>query len=245
MVGAALDVNSRLRVVLVDDEAPARDRLARLLESCEEAELIGQCEDGRALLELCSKQHPDLVLLDVEMPGPDGLELARQIRTLEDPPEIVFVTAFENYAVEAFGVRAVDYLVKPVRLERLRAALDGVRTRARRPGVEPMLVARLADRITRIAIGEIRALIAEDKYVSVHSVGGVALVEDSLVQLESRFEGRFLRIHRNALVSTSHLRSLYRDAQGSERVEIDDVDICPEVSRRNLPAVRRALMGKS
>ncbi|SRR6056297_1960817 len=243
MVGAALDVNSRLRVVLVDDEAPARDRLARLLESCEEAELIGQCEDGSDLLQLCSNQQPDLVLLDVEMPGPDGLELARQIRSLKDPPEVVFVTAFENYAVEAFDVRAADYLVKPVRLERLRAALDGAR--ARRPGVEPMLVARLADRITRIPIGEIRALIAEDKYVSVHSVGGVALVENSLVQLESRFEGRFLRIHRNALVSTSHLRSLYRDAQGSERVEIDDVDICPEVSRRNLPAVRRALMGKS
>lgn len=244
MAGAALDVNSRLRVVLVDDEAPARDRLARLLADCEGADLVGQCEDGSGLLELCSKQQPDLVLLDVEMPGPDGVELARQIKAMQHPPEVVFVTAFENYAVDAFDVRAADYLVKPVRLERLRAALDGVRGRARRPGVEPMLVARLADRITRIPAAEIRALIAEDKYVSVHSTGGVALVEDSLVQLESRFADRFLRIHRNALVSMAHLRSLYRDAQGSDRVEIDEVEVRPEVSRRNLPAVRRVLMGK-
>jgi len=245
MVGAALEVRPHLRVVLVDDEAPARDRLARLLESCENAQLVGQCDDGSGLVELCSREQPDLVLLDVEMPGADGIELARHIKALQQPPEVVFVTAFENYAVDAFDVRAADYLVKPVRRERLEAALDRVRARSRKGELEPILVARLGDRITRIPVGEIRALIAEDKYVSVHSVGGVALVENSLVQLESRFEGRLLRVHRNALVSRRHLRSLYRDADGSERVEVDEVDVRPEVSRRNLPEVRRVLRGQA
>lgn len=244
MAGAALVVSSCLRVLLVDDEAPARDRLARLLEQCENVELIGQCEDGEGLLDLVSSQQLDLVLLDVEMPGADGLDLARQIRSLRNPPEIVFVTAFEGYAVDAFSVRAADYLVKPVRRERLEAALEGVRSRNRRPMAEPMLVARLGDRVTRIPLGEIRALIAEDKYVSVHSIGGIALVEDSLIQLESRFDGQFLRIHRNALVARQHLRALFRDPRGSERVEIDDVDVRPEVSRRNLAEVRRVLKGQ-
>lgn len=239
-----------LRVLLVDDEAPARDRLARLLQRCENAELIGQCEDGGDLLALCQTLKPDLLLLDVEMPGQDGLSLARDLRAhynrSSDPaPAIVFVTAFERYAVEAFDVRAADYLVKPVRQERLEAALTRVRDRISEIKDEPILVARLAERITRIPLGEIRALIAEDKYVSVHYLGGVALVEDSLVQLEQRFGQQFLRIHRNALVARLFLRALFRDESGSERVEIDDVDVQPEVSRRNLPEVRRVLRGLS
>lgn len=239
-----------LRVLLVDDEAPARDRLARLLQRCENAELIGQCEDGGDLLALCQTLKPDLLLLDVEMPGQDGLSLARDLRAhynrSSDPaPAIVFVTAFERYAVEAFDVRAADYLVKPVRQERLEAALTRVRDRISEIKDEPILVARLAERITRIPLGEIRALIAEDKYVSVHYLGGVALVEDSLVQLEQRFGQQFLRIHRNALVARLFLRALFRDEGGSERVEIDDVDVQPEVSRRNLPEVRRVLRGLS
>jgi len=243
-------VSRGLRVLLVDDEAPARDRLARLLQRCENAELIGQCEDGGDLLALCQTLKPDLLLLDVEMPGQDGLSLARDLRAhynrSSDPaPAIVFVTAFERYAVEAFDVRAADYLVKPVRQERLEAALTRVRDRISEIKDEPILVARLAERITRIPLGEIRALIAEDKYVSVHYLGGVALVEDSLVQLEQRFGQQFLRIHRNALVARLFLRALFRDESGSERVEIDDVDVQPEVSRRNLPEVRRVLRGLS
>jgi len=243
-------VSRGLRVLLVDDEAPARDRLARLLQRCENAELIGQCEDGGDLLALCQTLKPDLLLLDVEMPGQDGLSLARDLRAhynrSSDPaPAIVFVTAFERYAVEAFDVRAADYLVKPVRQERLEAALTRVRDRISEIKDEPILVARLAERITRIPLGEIRALIAEDKYVSVHYLGGVALVEDSLVQLEQRFGQQFLRIHRNALVARLFLRALFRDEGGSERVEIDDVDVQPEVSRRNLPEVRRVLRGLS
>jgi two-component system response regulator AlgR len=237
-------VSSRLRVVLVDDEAPARNRLARLLGECDDAALVGQAEDGQGLLELCSAEAPDLVLLDVEMPGADGLTLAQALQSLPRAPEIVFVTAFENYAVDAFDLRAADYLVKPVRRERLASALGRVRERVRRSDEEAVLIARLGDRVTRIPVGDIRVLSAEDKYVSVHYLGGVALVEDSLVQLEGRYPDRFLRVHRNALVDRRHLRSLYRDSDGAERVEVDGVDIHPEVSRRNLPAVRRVLKGQ-
>jgi len=244
MAGAVLVVSSRLRVLLVDDEAPARDRLARLLAECDGAELVGQAEDGKDLAELCSTRAPDLVLLDVEMPGADGLELAGVLKTLPRSPEVVFVTAFENYAVDAFDLRAADYLVKPVRQERLAAALDRVRDRIGRSADDAVLVARLGERVTRISLGEIRVLSAEDKYVSVHYLGGIALVEDSLVQLEARYGDRFLRVHRNALVARRHLRSLFRDAEGAERVEVDGVDCCPEVSRRNLPEVRRTLKGQ-
>ncbi len=246
MAGAALVVSSRLRVLLVDDEAPARDRLARLLDQCEGVELVAQCQDGSQLTGLCARHQPDLVFLDVEMPDQDGLSLARDLKRLPQPPAIVFVTAFERYAVEAFDVRAADYLVKPVRRERLESALERVWKR-RQPSApdEPILVARLAERITRIPLNEIRALIAEDKYVSVHYLGGVALVEASLVQLEQRFGDHFLRIHRNALVARSFLRSLFRDPDGAERVEIDDVEVRPEVSRRNLPEVRRVLKGQT
>jgi len=246
MAGPAPAVSRVLRIVLVDDEAPARDRLARLVEGIEDAELVGQYTDGTGVLDGSVSSKPDLVLLDVEMPGQDGIALAAQLADLPDPPAIVFVTAFERYAVDAFNVQAADYLVKPVRRERLVAALERVRERLSvQSQDEPTLVARLAERITRIPLGEVRALIAEDKYVSVHYIGGVALVEASLVQLEQRFADRFLRVHRNALVDRQHLRALFRDPSGAERVEIDDVDVCPEVSRRNLPVVRRALKGQA
>jgi len=235
-----------LDAYLVDDEAPALERLARLVGEVEGIRVVGQARDGRRLIEECHRLSPDLVLLDIEMPGDNGVKLARQLRALPRPPALIFITAFEQYAVDAFDVNAVDYLVKPVRRERLAQALD--RVRKQRPTEEPeqpepVLVARLGERVMRIPISEVRALIAEDKYISVHHLGGVALVEDSLINLEARFASRFLRIHRNALVALPHFRALFRDASGADRVEIDDVECQPEVSRRNLPEVRRALKG--
>jgi len=235
-------VNGPLRLMIVDDERPARERLARLIAACDEAELVGQAADGQGLLSECRRLQPDVLLMDVEMPGRDGVSLARELGQLSAPPAVVFVTAFERYAVEAFDLQAVDYLVKPVRQDRLEAALLRVRQRlmlGRKSG--PVLLARLGERVSRIPLADVRALLAEDKYVSVHHAGGQALIEESLVNIEKRFPNRFLRIHRNALVSQPHLRALFRDGEGAERVELDDVEVCPEVSRRNLPAVRRVL----
>lgn len=228
-----------LEVFIVDDELPAVRRLERLIEDQPEAITCGHTTDPEMVLGMCRDLVPDVVLLDVEMPGLDGVVLARRLREFSPPPSIIFVTAFEQYAVDAFDVAAVDYLVKPVRPERLAKALDRARKRPRsRPA---SLQSRLGDRLLTIPISEIRALIAEDKYTLVHHSGGSALVEDSLVSLEQRFPGIFLRVHRKALVSRRYLRGLHRDADGQERVELDGMAECPPVSRRNLAQVRQQL----
>ncbi|AKS42298.1 LytR/AlgR family response regulator transcription factor [Wenzhouxiangella marina] len=235
-------MSASLRVLVVDDEAPARERLLRLIEGIDGVEVAGSASRPNEVLPACRQASPDVVLLDVEMPGGNGVDVARQLSTLDPEPAVIFVTAFERYAVEAFDVEAIDYLVKPVRASRLEAAFARVRERLdRNPAQVPALLARLGERVTRIPLDEVRALIAEDKYVCVHHTGGKALVEESLVQLEQRFPERFLRVHRNALVDRNRLRALFRNPAGADCVEIEGIDVQPEVSRRNLPAVRRAL----
>lgn len=225
---------------LVDDEPPALRRLRRLVEEIGRHEVLGASTDPEVAIADCRRLRPEAVLLDVEMPGMDGVSIARRLREIDPTPAIIFVTAFEHYAVDAFDVAAADYLVKPVRRERLARALSriGRREAADDPA---MLSTRLADRVKNIPIGDVRALVAEDKYTCVHFPGGEALIDDSLVSLEARFPGRFLRVHRSALVARRYLRGLGRDASGQDCVEMDGVACRPEVSRRNLPAVRQAL----
>ncbi|NBB92380.1 MAG: response regulator [Gammaproteobacteria bacterium] len=231
-----------MRVLLVDDERPALERLARLLESQDGATVCGSLSDASGVLEACTELLPDVVLLDVEMPGMDGLDVARRLRKLSPPPAVVFVTAYEQYAVEAFELAAVDYLVKPVRADRLARALDRARSRPLGPG--QVLKTRLGDRLLSIPLAEVRALVAEDKYTVVHFDKGEALVDDSLVSLEQRFSRHFVRVHRKALVARRYLRGLFRDEKGQERVELDGSQCCPPVSRRNLPLVRQLLDGR-
>lgn len=239
MAGAVLVVTRALEVLLVDDELPAIRRLERLINDQPDAVVCGQATDPAQVARMCRELSPDVVLLDVEMPGLDGVGLARGLRELSPAPAIIFVTAFEQYAVDAFDVAAVDYLVKPVRPERLVKALSRARNRPRnRPAT---LQSRLGDRLLTIPVSDIRALIAEDKYTVVHYSGTTALVEDSLVSLEQRFPEVFFRVHRKALVSKRYLRGLHRDAEGQERVELDGMDACPPVSRRNLAQVRQLL----
>ena len=235
-------MNDTVSIYIADDESPAIDRLKRLLTSINGCEVVGaSTRSDKALLE-CARLHPDVIFLDVEMPGMDGVSLAGKLARMEMPPAVVFVTAYEQYAVEAFDLAAVDYLVKPVRPERLNRAIK--RIRAIRPGDrrEARLVARLGERILSIPLADIRILQADDKYTNVHHTGGSALIDESLVSIEERFPGRFLRIHRNALVSRAHLKGLVRDRRGRDRVEVDDVDMQPQVSRRNLPGVRQELL---
>jgi two-component system response regulator AlgR len=229
------------RVLVVDDEPPAVERLVRLLDELAAAELCASTTDPAVAADLCAEQQPDVVLLDVEMPVIDGVEVARRLRRLSPPPAVIFVTAFEHYAVDAFEVAAVDYLVKPVRSDRLARALERARNRPLGRGVT--LRTRLGDRLLSIPLAEVRALVAEDKYTVVHFDRGEALVDDSLVSLEQRFPGQFIRVHRKALVARRFLRGLFRDEQGQERVELDGSDCKPPVSRRNLPTVRQLLDG--
>lgn len=235
-------VSQTLEVFIVDDELPAIRRLERLVNDCGEARVCGHATDPVEAVGRCRELSPDVVVLDVEMPGLDGVSVARRLRQAPRSPAIIFVTAFEQYAVDAFDVAAVDYLVKPVRAERLGKALQ--RARNRPVGREASLQSRLGDRLLTIPVADIRALVAEDKYTMVYFPEGSALVEDSLVSLEERFRGYFLRVHRKALVATRFVRALCRDSQGRDRVEVDGTDYCPPVSRRNLALLRRQLRKK-
>ncbi|MDZ7790469.1 MAG: LytTR family DNA-binding domain-containing protein [Xanthomonadales bacterium] len=231
-----------MRVLIVDDEQPAADRLSRLLEQQPAVRTCGIVTQAEQVEKRCRELLPDVVLLDVEMPGLDGVELARRLRKLESAPALIFVTAFEQYAVDAFELAAVDYLVKPVRSDRLARALERARNRPIDPGAT--LRTRLGDRILSIPVVDVRALVAEDKYTVVHFDKGEALIDDSLVTLEQRFSQQFIRIHRKALVARRYLRGLFRDEQGQERVELDGSECRPPVSRRNLALVRQVLDGR-
>lgn len=225
------------RVVIVDDEPLAVRRLERLVGEIDGAEVVAAADGAGPAREICRRHEPDVVLLDVDMPGTSGVELARELAGYSPPPRVIFTTAHEDYAVEAFDLAAMDYLVKPVRRERLARALDRL---GRRPEATS-LRARLGDRQKLIPIDQVRACIAEDKYTRVHHTGGEELVDDALVALEKQFPEYLLRIHRNALVSRAHIRELFRNADGHTCLRLADCGATPEVSRRNLPQVRRLL----
>jgi len=232
--------------MVVDDEPPAVERLVALLGGEPGVRIVGCESRPDRVLDRCSSLCPDIVLLDIEMPGTDGIELARSLRRLERPPAVVFVTAHDEYAVDAFDVAALDYLVKPVRPERLRAALRRFETRGRSAadGRGPMLAARIGDRRLLIPIDDVRALSSEDKCTVVHAAEGRALTDATLKDLETRHSDDFLRVHRSALVSRRYVRSMFRDADGIERVSLVGIDYQPEVSRRNHAAVKRLLTGE-
>lgn len=230
---------ARTRVLIVDDEPPAVERLSAMVAGFDRFEVAG-CESrsGR-VLERCRELGPDAVLLDVEMPGVDGLQLAAELLEVPAAPAVIFVTAHERYAVEAFGVAAVDYLVKPVRPIRLRQALERVTTA--RGERSPGLAARIGDRLIRIPLDEIRAFTAEDKCTVVHALRTRALSDQPLKAIEREYGERFVRIHRKALASRHHIRALFTDRSDVARVTIDGIELEPEVSRRNQKTVKNLL----
>ncbi|HET6631671.1 MAG TPA: LytTR family DNA-binding domain-containing protein [Rhodanobacteraceae bacterium] len=232
-----------MRIVLADDEPLARARLAALLAQCEGAEVVASVGDAEAALEACTGLQPELLLLDIRMPGLDGLQLARRLAALPNAPQVVFCTAFEAHAVDAYDVRAADYLLKPVRLDRLRRALERVAglLAAQRQSPRAFLHARLGGEETRIALDDVHCLLAEDKYVAVLHARGRALLEDSLRTLEQQFPQRLLRLHRGCLVPRERLRGIKTLADGRVVALLAGSDEQPEVSRRNLPAIRRLL----
>ena len=242
-----------MKILVVDDEPPARQRLCDLLAELQLGTVVGEAANGRDALTCAAQQQPDLVLLDIRMPGMDGLEVARHLSNQVDPPAVIFTTAFDSHALEAFGTNAVDYLLKPIRKERLAAAVDkAVRlTRAQLSGLQEAGVstgnarthisATLSDRLELVAIEDVRYFKAEHKYVTVGSPAGQLLIEDSLNSLEEEFGDRFLRVHRNALVALAHVRAMERDVDGHNVVRLADVEEVLEVSRRMTSTVRQVL----
>ena len=238
-----------MKILIVDDEDLARERLRAILGELPDTEVVGEARNGREAVHKTQESAPDIVLLDIRMPLMDGLEAARYLADLESPPAVIFCTAYDDHALAAFEANAVDYLVKPIRAERLRQALD----RARRftgqtvqslvenaqAGRRSHICARVRGNLQLIPVGDVNFLMAEDKYVVVHYVGGQVLIEDALKALEDEFGDRFVRVHRNCLVARDKLLGLLRGNNGEVSVQLRGVPQPLEVSRRNLPALRK------
>jgi two-component system response regulator AlgR len=240
-----------VKILIVDDEKPARDRLSRMVGELDAHELVGEAVNGLEALGMAQSLEPDIVLLDIRMPGMDGIEAARHIAKLDEPPAVIFVTAFSDHALEAFETHAVDYLLKPVKQERLQTALDATirPTRAQTSrsngvlsGLEPRqhICARVRGSLVLVPIENIYYFHAEQKYVTVRHTEGEVLIEDALKGLEAEFGDRFHRIHRNALVSLSRLAGMQSEDDG-HCVTFRDIDDTLEVSRRHLPGVRKII----
>ncbi|HPW09317.1 MAG TPA: LytTR family DNA-binding domain-containing protein, partial [Burkholderiaceae bacterium] len=205
-----------LMALIVDDEALARSRLRTLLGDCKApgVRVGGEAGNATEAVELLRRQPFDVALLDIHMPGADGLALAQTIRTLASPPAVVFVTAHAEHAVHAFELEAVDYLTKPVRLERLQAALQKVErmiesTRGLQPEVpEEVLIIQERGRTERVPVSEVLYLKAELKYITVRTAAKSYILDGSLSELEEKYAAEFMRIHRNALVARRAVRAL-------------------------------------
>lgn len=237
-----------MNVLIVDDESPARARLRDLLNRLPDYQPCGEAGNGLEALRLAVSVQPDIVLLDIQMPGLDGLETARRLASLPQPPAIIFVTAYGEHALEAFDAHAVAYLLKPVRLERLEQALANarhinraqlsslavVRTEAGRTHVR----ARIGQRLALIPLADVFYFQADQKYVTVRHRHGEALIEESLKTLEQEIGSRAVRVHRNALAMAAQVAGLEKTPDGGCALIFHDIPDRLEVSRRHLPAIR-------
>lgn len=244
-----------LKVLVVDDEALARARLRTLLGDCSApaALVTGEAADAVQAMTALQRESFDVVLLDVRMPGLDGIALAQSIAALPQPPAVVFVTAHSEHAVQAFEVEAIDYLTKPVRLERLQQALQKVerQTESRQGSVtnlsDEVLVIQDRGRTERVPLAEVLYLKAELKYITVRTASRSYILDGSLSELEERHAAWFMRIHRNALIARRAVRALEKHFDPEEgegwAVRLNGIDEVLAVSRRQLSAVREAMAG--
>jgi two-component system response regulator AlgR len=240
-----------VRILVVDDEPLARRRLCSQLAELGYADVVGEAADGLEALGAVATHAPDLVLLDVRMPGMDGLEAARHLARLAAPPLVVFTTAYDEHALAAFETHAVDYLLKPIRTERLGEALLRVaQLRVGRQALAPAAASAGQRRHVSAVVGGALRLVpvtevvyfqADQGYVSAVSPGSRLLIEDSLRALEEEFGELFVRVHRNALVNLAEVKALERDAEGNTVVVFQRLPDRLLVSRRLLGAVRKRL----
>ncbi|MGI9205903.1 MAG: LytR/AlgR family response regulator transcription factor [Woeseiaceae bacterium] len=243
-----------MKVLVVDDEAPARARLLRLLDDVGEYTVVGEAGNGREALDIVKQDRPDIVLLDIRMPGMDGIETAQHLNMLESPPAVVFTTAYDEYAIDAFEANAIGYVLKPIRRERLDQALQQAarlsagslqQLRATSDATEQRkhVCARAQGELKLIPVADVFCFVADQKYVSVMHEGGQDLIDDSLKSLEDEFSDQFVRIHRGALVSLAAVDALKKTEDGRTRVMLRGLDIVDDliVSRRHVANVKRRL----
>ncbi|HHW4679319.1 MAG TPA: LytR/AlgR family response regulator transcription factor [Xylella sp.] len=235
-----------MRILIADDEPLARERLRLLLQvQVQHLEVVAEAENGEQVLKHCQRLHPDVVLMDIAMPGMDGLETARYLRDSQACPAVVFCTAYGDHALSAFDADAIDYLMKPVRAERLNAALERARVfvagrlGAPRVSFDGMprthLCARIRGAVRLIPLEDVRYLQAEEKYVVICHAHGEDLIEESLKSLEKEFSDRLVRIHRNCLIARAELTELRRGSDGQVQALLRNVVTPLTVSRRCVP----------
>lgn len=242
-------MKEKIRVLVVDDEQLARERLTRLVNATESHQVCGEASNGEEALAAIHQTDPAIVLMDIRMPGMDGLSAAEQIATLQTPPAIIFCTAYDEYAISAFKVQATDYLLKPVRKEALETALqqagklnkvqlnDGLNAPASHEPT-PYLVAKTWKGSELIDLTQIYYFMADQKYVTVHHQNGETVIDNTLKELESDYTPRFLRVHRNSLVNTDFIEALVRDKAGHFTVRLKNTADEIPVSRRHTADVK-------
>lgn len=243
-----------ISVLIVDDEPPARQRLARLVEGIPDYQVVAEAGNGIEAIEQFNKTKAQVVLLDIRMPVMDGIEAAQHLAQHDTPPAIVFTTAYSDHALQAFETHAVDYLLKPIRRERLEQALEATRktnlaqvnqvATETQPDGRSHICVRNRGNLELIAVENIYYFYAEHKYVTLRHIEGEVLIEESLVSLEKEFGERFLRVHRNCLISVDQLQGLEKHSDGTHAVILKDCEDRLEVSRRHLSTVRKLLRGK-
>jgi len=241
---------SQLKILIADDEAPARNRLRELLGDIENISLVGEAKNGKQALALAEETHADVLLLDIRMPQMDGIEAAMHLQKLTPPPAIIFTTAFDGYALQAFDMNAVDYLLKPIRLERLQTAINKARALlpAQLEAIRPLQPRRThfsvseRGRVILVPLTDVIYLRAELKYTTVRTKEREYLIEDSLTSIEHEFGEQFLRLHRNCLVAQASIlgyeKSAGEDGESHWVALLKDISETVAVSRRQLHVLK-------
>ncbi len=244
---------NEIKLLIADDEAPARNRLRDMLADIAHVRLVGEAKNGEELLHLASETPADLILLDIRMPKMDGIEAAGHLQKLAEPPVIIFTTAYDAYAVKAFDINALDYLLKPIRLERLQAAIEKASrfTQAQLSALKPLQNQRShfsvveRGRVLLVPLDEVIYLRAELKYITVRTKEREYLIEDSLTSIEQEFGQRFIRLHRNCLVAQSSImgyeRRQHTDGESHYVALLREVPETVAVSRRQQHVLKELL----
>lgn len=237
-----------MKIIIVDDEPLARDRLRALINELNLGKVVAEASNGREALNAIRVHQPKIVLLDVRMPGMTGIQLIEQINLFSPTPAIIFTTAYADHALEAFEHQAVDYLLKPIRKDRLEKALKRAYTLTQTPSIglskptaRTHISAYMRGELRLVPVNQVYYFVANQKYVALHWSQGEVLISEALKDLEEEFAGQFLRIHRSILVGIVHISSLVKGNNGRSYIKLKVVDNLLEVSRRHLPKVKKNL----
>jgi len=249
-----------MKILIADDEPLARERLTSLCNELTNVEVVGEASNGKQVLDLIPELLPDIILLDIRMPGMDGLEAAHHISKLETPPAVIFTTAYDQYALSAFDNHAVGYLLKPIKKDQLldclnaasrisRAQMQAIQEQTPTQQTPHYISARVKGNIQLIPLDAIRYFQADQKYVTVGFVENndsrEVLIEESLKSLEQTLQNVFTRIHRNALIAEQFITGLEKDIEGAHWLCLQGMENKMEVSRRHLAEVRQIIKDKT